>query len=227
VSDPKIKIGADVGAVTAGIQTVGAAAVGASREAERSLAKARKELQGYVGDIEKARRGVEALQKSGARGTRGLRGASFDEYIGGGWRNTSVNDAEAARIHREVLRRVGLTHQTMGGGQSALGFGGHSLYTAGRAIVQAAFPAGSAGGMIARQGYQAGQAAQGGILSGGGLSRLALGGDIGLAAFGAIKGIRSIAGKVGAVSSEFTGLRDSVRQATAGMGLAYNESAKA
>ena len=83
-----------------------------------------------------------------------------------------MNDVEAARVHRDVLRRVGLTHQSMGGGQSALGFGGHSLYTAGRAVLQSAFPMGGAGGVIARHGYQAAQAAHGDILSGGGLSPL-------------------------------------------------------
>jgi len=107
LTNPDIKVGADVGAVTAGIQKVGAEADKANKSAQTSLRQARKELQGYVGYIDKARRAFEGLQKSGARGTRSVKGQSFDDYIGGGWRAASINNAAAKRMLCGVPPRVG------------------------------------------------------------------------------------------------------------------------
>ena len=242
MSNPKIRVGADVGDVTGGIQRVGQAASEANRQATATLARARRELQGYTGDVEKARRAFEALQRSGARGTRNLRNQSFEEYTGGGWRNASLNDAEAQRMHRAVLARVGLTAPG-GGGQTAMGFGGHSLFTAGRSVLQSAFPVGGPGGAIMRGGYEAARASSGGVASGGGMARLGMGALIGGGAFAAIKGIQSIAGKVGQAEDEssnyadlvrqlgagakdFGELRASVRRATGSMGLTANEAAR-
>lgn len=185
---------------------------------------------------------------SGVRGTRRLRGQSIEDFLGGGWRQVSLNELDARRMRRNVLRAVGLPTGAGGGGGGgeAQGLGAFAFGVAShavRGVASSAFPVGGPGGAIMRHAAAQAAAAEGGLLSGAGLSRLAVGGGIGALAFAAIKGVQGAASKVGdaeheggayadlarqlgMVASDFNALRDSVRGTTYGLGIAYNEAVK-
>jgi hypothetical protein len=187
----------------------------------------------------------ETWRDSSTRGTRKLQGKELDEFLDGGWRNTSLNELEARRARRDVLRAVGVPAGGDGdpGGR---GLGTYVLDTAGRGVrgvAGAALPVGGPGGAIMRGAVAEAAATEGGLLSGAGMARLATGGLIGASVFGAVKAVQGVAAKVGdaegeagaygdlsrqvgAVAGDFDALRSAVRATTHGLGLTYNEAAQ-
>lgn len=243
MTNPKIKVEADVTAVGQAVTTVGQTVAKVNREAVRVIEQlrvaGRKLNEEQVAQGKKA---YDALRQSGARGSRAFRDQSFEEFTGGGYQRLAVSRVEAERIRRQVFEHIGLVGPLSGGGQGFAGFARSTSLQAGRGVFQSAFPVGGPGGTILRHSAEAAREA-GGFGSAAGMGRLAFGGGIGLAAFGAIKGVQSITGKIGAAedestqyadllrqiggtSTEFGALRESVRAATRGMGLTYDESAK-
>ncbi len=243
MTNPKIKVEADVTAVGSAVTQVGQTVARVNREATRVIDQLRVAGRKLTDEqIAQGKKAYDALRVSGARGARALKGQSFEEFVGGGYQRLAVSRVEAERMRRQVLQHIGLGGAGGGGGASFGSYAGGTALQAGRGVLQAAFPFGGPGGTIARHSIDAARGA-GGMLSAGGMGRLAVGGGIGLAAFGAIKGVQSVVGKIGAAedesseyadllrqigatSTEFTALRESVRGASKGLGLAYNESAK-
>lgn len=243
MTNPKIKVEADVSSVGQAVTTVGQTVARVNREAVRVIDQlrvaGRKLNEEQVAQGKKA---YDALRQSGARGSRAFRDQSFEEFAGGGYQRLAVSRVEAERIRRQVFEHIGLVGPHGGGGQGFAGFARTTSLQASRGVFQSAFPIGGPGGTILRHSAEAAREA-GGFMSGAGMGRLAFGGGIGLAAFGAIKGVQSVTGKIGAAedesaqyadllrqiggtSTEFSALRESVRAATRGMGLTYDESAK-
>lgn len=198
-----------------------------------------------------AQRAFDQLRKSGARGTTKLRGVEFADWLGGGWRDYSLNEKEAQRHRADVLRRLGVEipggapggkpGSKPGAGRAAL------LARAGRAALGGA--GGAAGGMLG--------GGDGGLWgAAGGMGGAAIGAGAGLmfgGPVGAVVGMfagqllgslgssmdRMIgqAGEegatytdlrqaLGATTTDFEMLRGSVRHFTEGLGVAYNESAR-
>ena len=188
--------------------------------------------------VDEAKRGYDQLAQSGARGSGRLRGMGFDDWVSGGWKNHSVNQRESENRRRDILRHIGIDQ---GGSGSS------------NRLVRANAAAGALGGMAAGMlgggdggiWQSAGNAAGSGIGAGAGMM---MGGPIGaiVGAFasrllGGIGGsMDSNINKVGDEGSTYTDLRQSlgatkvdfemlrgsVRHASDGMGLAYNEAAK-
>lgn len=244
MTNPKIKVEADVTAVGQAVTTVGQTVAKVNREAVRVIEQLRVAGRKLNEEqIAQGKKAYDALRQSGARGTRAFRDQSFEEFSGGGYQRLAVSRVEAERIRRQVFEHIGLVGpHGVGGGQGFAGFARNTSLQAGRGVFQSMFPFGGPGGTIMRHSVDAARDS-GGFTSGAGMSRLAFGGGIGLAAFGAIKGVQSVTGKIGAAedesaqyadllrqiggtSAEFSALRESVRAATRGMGLTYDESAK-
>lgn len=244
MTNPKIKVEADVTAVGQAVTTVGQTVAKVNREAVRVIEQLRVAGRKLNEEqIAQGKKAYDALRQSGARGTRAFRDQSFEEFSGGGYQRLAVSRVEAERIRRQVFEHIGLVGpHGVGGGQGFAGFARDTSLQAGRGVFQSVFPFGGPGGTIMRHSVDAARDS-GGFTSGAGMGRLAFGGGIGLAAFGAIKGVQSVTGKIGAAedesaqyadllrqiggtSTEFSALRESVRAATRGMGLTYDESAK-
>lgn len=246
MSNPKVKVGADVSGVKDGVTAVTTAVIDANKKAQAEIEKTRRlSKKATEEQIENARKMRDAIVAAGGRGARALKSVDFDDLVhgGGSARNLSpFNPAEAERMRRRILEHLGLP---VGGGGGGTGFGtfvGSSLQQAGRGVYHAVSPVGGVGGSILSNSVSAARDA-GGLLSGAGASRLLAGGLIGAAAFGAVKLFGAAREKIGAagdessttadtlrklggVASEFERLRDSARAASEGLGLTYNESAR-
>lgn len=203
---------------------------------------------------EAAKQQFDRWRQSGARGTTRIRNQEFDDWISGGWRNHSMDEAEARRHRDRVLGSVGIEAP---GGAAGSGGGGRSGIA--QAVISGmgrrAGPAAAAVGGVVGSMMSGGD---GGIWGGmgnaagsglGGLAGFLVGGPMGAmigSAFGgaALGGLgRAIDGgigrsteeggiltdlrrSVGATKVDFEELRQSVRYFTDGLGLTYNESAK-
>jgi hypothetical protein len=198
------------------------AAVTAQKKLNDELAKTVK-MQGQLASIgvkrtreqvANARTEYDAWRQSGARGTRRLPG-TLDEYLDGGWRKAALSETEAKRMRAQVLGAIGLGDGrpgSPGGGApgSAAGFAARALAMTGRGVAGQLLPSPGLGGRIFGQGIAEASGA-GGFTSAAGLGRLALGGVIGAAAFGAMKLVGAVAGKVGAAQEEGQSRSDLIR----------------
>lgn len=195
------------------------AATTAQKKLNDELAKAVK-LQGQLASIgvkrsrdqvTAASKEYDSWRKSGARGTRRLPG-TLDEYLEGGWRKAALSETEAKRMRAQVLGAIGLG--TGPGGtappSSAAGFAARALAMTGRGVAGQLLPSPGLGGRIFGQGVAEASGA-GGFTSAAGLGRLALGGVIGAVAFGAMKLVGAVAGKVGAAQDEGQSRSDLIR----------------
>lgn len=183
---------------------------------------------------------------AGGRGTRRFRDNDGLAGVVTNWRDLALNETDAMRERRQILRNVGLAPGGGGGGggekRSFGEFVRGSAAQAGRNVLNAATPAG-VGGQIMGNAAQEAMATEGGLFSGAGMARLATGGAIGLAAFGAVKAIGAVKSKINdaeqesigyadlsrsmsTVTADFGRLREAVRSASEGFGIAYAESAK-
>lgn len=191
--------------------------------------------------VEAAKASFDNWRRSGARGTSRLRDTEFDDWLAGGWRNHAIDQREAERRRAEVLRAVGIDAPDAGHASPFAALRGK-----GGALTGAA--GGVLGGMLGSgDGGLWGAVGSAGGAGGGMLAGAAFGGPAGalVGAFLAqiLGGLgRSLDAKleqatgeaaiytdlrrsVGVTSTEFDELRDSVRHFSAGLGLAYNESA--
>ena len=192
--------------------------------------------------IEAAKASFDGWRRSGARGTSRIRDVEFDDWVAGGWRSHSIDQHEAERRRAEVLRTVGIELPGPGGR-------GLRAALAGRGGALAGAAGGVLGGMLGGGdgGLWGNVGSAGGGLLGAGAGAI-FGGPVGAMVgafvaqlFGGVG--RSLDQKleqagteatlyadlrrsVGVTSTEFEGLRDSVRHFTDGLGLAYNESAQ-
>lgn len=166
-----------------------------------------------------ARAHFDRWRDSGARGTRQLRGQGLDDFLGGGWRGSALNEADARRTRAQVMQAVGLNGMPGapggggGGGPGPRGLGayaGHALAQAGRGAAGQVLPSGGYGGSIIQGGVSE-AAGAGGLFTGAGMARLAVGGIVGAAAFGAMKLIGGIAGKIGTANDESVHRTDLLR----------------
>ena len=232
-----------------------------ARQAEENLKRAAKAQEVLAREgitltqrqAREAQRNFDQLRKSGARGTTKLRDKEFSEWVGGGWRDYSLNEGEARRHRSEVLKRLGIEipgaapHENPANGKSPTSPRAAMLARAGRAALGAA--GGAAGGMLG--------SGDGGLWSAAGnLGGAAVGAGAGMA-FGGPAGalIGMVAGQLlgslgssmdrmigqageegatytdlrqalGATTTDFELLRGSVRHFSEGLGVAYNESAR-
>lgn len=197
--------------------------------------------------VEGAKKSYDNWRQSGARGTSRIKGQEFDDWVGGGYKAFSINPGESENHRRSILNSVGLNQ---GGGAASgnrgnvISFAARMVGRGGMGIAQTAIPfSNSLGAGIMRQGATEGMATEGGLLSGGGMGRLAMGTGIGALAMGGIGLAMGIKGgydkggteaievtdlkhSLGDVNGDFEMLRGSIRHFSEGMGLTYNESAK-
>ncbi len=165
-----------------------------------------------------AQKQLEILQRGNARGTRRLQGRSLDEILDGGSKGFSVNAREGARMRADLLRSVGLGDALPpngGGGdgkqpRSLSAFAGDALRRTGRGVASQMLPNTGLGGTIAAQGVSE-AAGAGGIMSGAGLARIGAGLGIGALAYGAMKLVGGVTGKVGTAQDEGMARSDMVR----------------
>lgn len=206
-------------------------------------AKAQRELhrEGVKLTREQAQAAKEAYDKlrgSGARGTARFRDMGFDEYVGGGWQNESVNSAEARRKRRDVLKRIGIdlpeSEGSGGGGSGGRGTGGRS--TAARIAGRfGGAAAGAATGAISGGGFGMGAMAGAavGMIPGAGMVLGPLAGALGgimdkalERALAEATDLSDLRRSMGATKVDFEDLRGEIRLAATGLGITYNEAAK-
>lgn len=247
MTNPKVKVGADLTGVQAGVSAAGKGVIDVNKQAQKAIEETRRVARRFNEEqLAAAKKLRDAIVAGGGRGSRALKAVDFNDLVNGGGtaRNLSpLNGAEAERIRQRIL-----THLGLGGGGGAGGGGGFGAYTggtalmAGRSVLGSVMPMGP-GGSIFRHSMQAAQQTPGGSMSGAGLSRLALGGVAAAGVYGLVRGFGAARARIGSAedeagsyadtlrrvggtAKEFDNLRESVRGATAGLGLAYNESAR-
>lgn len=195
--------------------------------------------------VEAARKQFDAWRKSGARGTSRIRDTSFDDWLAGGWRNYSLDESEARRHRDKVLQSVGIdTHRS--GSDSFLSRAKQHLNRMPVAAgtlggVAGSLFAGGGGGIWSTTGQMAG-------IGAGALAGSAFGGPIGMAAGALLSSVFSGMGgamdrfveraggeavvysdlrrAMGSLSTDFEFLRSTVRGATTGLGLSFDEAAR-
>lgn len=210
-----------------------------------------------------AKRRYDEWRKSGASGTRRIRDVQMDDFVRGDWRKTALAEIDARRFRRNVLGAAGIDFPSAAspaGPRAAAGTRGkaHEEETPAKARTLAQFAAGAMrdamgsvggaimpgsmgiGGRLAGRGIAEAAGTEGGLLSGAGISRLAMGAGIGALAFGAVKAFGAVRAKVGDAENEsitYTDLRHSIgetrtdfdllraalRDAAKGLGVANSE----
>jgi hypothetical protein len=183
-------------------------------------------------EIEERKRLYEDLRRSGTFGTGRLRTLEFDEALAGGERLLG------GRLHRLVREE---TQLPQGVRQHLGAFVGGIGRTAGAGVLSALAP-GNVGTQILHQTTREALAAEGGLFSGQGLKMLGTGTVVGGLAYGAVKAVQGVRQhmdgarneaitlsdlrhSLGAVSTDFDLLRDSVHDLTDGFGIAHHEAA--
>jgi flagellum-specific peptidoglycan hydrolase FlgJ len=174
---------------------------------------------------------------------RRLAGTSFDSLLGGGWRNMANNETASRRQFQDLMRQMGMGDVALPGGGSP-GFGAFMRRAFGGAASTVAGGFGAGGGLaqqIAAQAAAGGGA--GGVFSRMGMARLLGGGALAVGAYGIARGIGAARAKIGsaedeqvaysdmlrkmgATSSTFDQLRDSVRTASKNLDLSFGDGAK-
>lgn len=224
-----------------------------AREVEEGLRRATRaqEILGREGinltrqQAHEARTAYDRLRSSGARGTRRLQGQEFEDWVGGGWRNHSLNPAEAQRHRADVLRHLGIEvpHGAGRAGAARRGRAGRLGGAAAGAIggVASGMLGSGDGGLWGATGNMAGAGlgAAAGFAMGGpagaavGLIASQLLGGLGAGLDGRQQAIgdegstlTDLRQALGATSTDFELLRGNVRHFTEGLGVAYNEAAK-
>lgn len=183
------------------------------------------------------------------------------------WRDLAMNEVDARRSRRAILHAAGLggaagggagggggggaggggggvDAPAPGGGRRSLGgFLGDSMARGGRGMLGQVMPNTGVGGQIMHHGVTEAAASEGGMLSAGGMGRIAGGLGIGMAVMGGMKAIGAVRAKLGSAEEEATGfgdmtrsmgaatvdfdaLRDAVRSATDGLGVLPAEAQK-
>lgn len=221
--------------------------VNRAAKAQAAMAKDGQKLS--LAEASAAKRKFDSWRDSGARGTSSIKGKQFDEWASGGWRDFSMDEREARRHRSDVLRSVGVGPAGGGGGGASQHADEKKAERVGRWSAAAGALGGMAGSMTSGGdgGMWGGAGSAVGSAIGGGAGMM-FGGPIG-AVVGAL-GSKLLGGigasidagmeragqessdytdlrqALGATETDFEDLRGSVRQATEGLGLAYNESAK-
>lgn len=198
--------------------------------AERKLTLAIEALTRYIGRPSRAQasslvQNFDALAGSGAYGTRRLGGYSggLGDWLNN-YRSGYLHDRDANRHFQDVARRIGLNVPNAGGG-AAWPY---------RMLQRVAPMFGGAGGAI---GNAAGAAAGSGLGAMGMAGRFLGGAGIGAAMYAGYKvfqgvgesgneavGYADLRAKLGPLTTDFDHLRESVRHATRGMGITYEEA---
>ncbi|HDR9163601.1 TPA: glucosaminidase domain-containing protein [Burkholderia vietnamiensis] len=213
-----------------------------------------------------AKKRYDEWRKSGAHGTSKIRNVELDDFVDGGWRKMALAEIDARRFRRNVLSASGIDatvpvapgtpqqaspalrqparepkEKTPAQVRTLAQFAAGAVRDALGGVVDTAMPGGGGiGGRIAGRGVTAAAASEGGLLSMGGLGRMATGLGIGALAFGAVKAIGAIKQKVGDAEDESTAytdlrhalgqtrtdfdlLRASLRDSVKGLGVTNNE----
>lgn len=189
----------------------------------------------------------DRLKKSGARGTSAMRRHELPDYLAGGWQDYSINQDEAKRHHEEVLKRLGIdyAHGKPGGGVPPFmeklspklagfigGMGAGAMNDGSMGIAGAAGTAAGTGlGMLAGSMMSGPWAPLVAMLVGGASSKIL--GGAGSAVDSKVGGARGEAEEyhelrmmIGATTDAFYDLRSTVRDASVGLGLTYEETVK-
>lgn len=220
--------------------------VNRAAKAQAAMAKDGQKLS--LAEASAAKRKFDEWRDSGARGTSSIKGKQFDEWASGGWRDFSMDEREAKRHRADVLRSVGLGQDGGGGGsgpspdeKKAERVGRWSAAAGALGGMAGSMTSGGDGGMWGGAGSAAGSAIGGGagmIFGGpvgaivGALGSRLLGGlgasiDAGIERAGQESAdYTDLRQALGATQTDFERLRGSVREATDGLGMTYNESAK-
>ncbi|MBR8188794.1 transglycosylase SLT domain-containing protein [Burkholderia vietnamiensis] len=213
-----------------------------------------------------AKKRYDEWRKSGAQGTGKIRNVELDDFVDGGWRKMALAEIDARRFRRNVLTASGIDtavpvspgaqqqaapaprqpareprEKTPAQVRTLAKFAASAVRDALGGVVDTAMPGGGGiGGRIAGRGVTAAAASEGGLLSMGGLGRMAAGLGIGALAFGAVKAIGAVKEKVGDAEDESTAytdlrhalgqtrtdfdlLRASLRDSVKGLGVTNNE----
>ncbi|MCE3605732.1 transglycosylase SLT domain-containing protein [Massilia sp. P8910] len=189
--------------------------------------------------------------------SKGATRKQFDRFgsmgsMASNWRDGASNEVTARRQYNDVLRQLGLNAPggsvpggAAGAGQQQRTFAQYIAQATTRAakgVWGAATPHGGVGGAIA-QGAVHEAASGGGLLSMGGMGRLAGGMGIGAVAYGVTKAISAVSAKVdssesesigyadllrqlGDTSSGFADLREAVRSASKGLDMSFGDGSK-
>lgn len=163
------------------------------------------------------------------------------------WRDLASNEVGARRQYNEILRHLGVAGPGAAPNAPAqrtfAQFMGQQAQRATGAAFRAATPGTGVGGSIAGSAVQEAAGSAGGMMSMGGLGRIAGGVGIGMLAYGAIRAVTAVASKIsssegestgysdllrqmGDTSSTFEGLRESIRSAGKGLDMSFGDSAK-
>lgn len=161
------------------------------------------------------------------------------------WRDLAGNEISSRRQYRELLQSLGISQNAPSPGQPSKSFAqiaGADIKRATLGVFRTLTPSG-AGGSIMGQAAEEAAATPGGLMSGMGMQRLLAGGAIGLAAYGGIRAISAIHGKMrsseeegigyadlsrqmGFTTASFDELRDAVRDAAQGLDMAFGAGSK-
>lgn len=216
-----------------------------------------------------AKKRYDEWRKSGAAGSGKIKNVQFDDFVGGDWRKMALAEIDARRFRRQVLSASGVDvtppsatpagepkqpkeprepreprepkQPTPKQVKTLAQFAAGAVQDAVGGIAHTAMPGGGGiGGRIAGRGLAEAAGSEGGMLSMGGIGRMAAGLGIGALAFGAVKAVGAIKDKVGDAQEEgtaytdlrhaigqtetdFNVLRASLRDAAHGLGVANNE----
>jgi hypothetical protein len=214
-----------------------------------------------------AKKRYDEWRKSGAAGSGKIKNVGFDDFVDGGWRKMALAEIDARRFRRQVLSASGIDVAPITPGaapkepaaprepraprepkeptpkqvKTLAQFAAGAVQDAMGGVMNTAVPGGGGiGGRIVGRGFAEAAGSEGGLLSAGGLGRMAAGLGIGALAFGAVKAVGAIKDKVGDAQDESTAysdlrhamgqattdfdtLRASLRDAAHGLGVANNE----
>jgi flagellum-specific peptidoglycan hydrolase FlgJ len=213
-----------------------------------------------------AKKRYDEWRKSGAAGSGKIKNVAFDDFVDGGWRKSALAEIDARRFRRQVLSAAGIDvtplmpaakpkeptepkeqreprepkQPTPKQVKTLAQFAAGAVQDAVGGVARTATGGGGIGGRIAGQGFAEAAGSEGGLLSMGGIGRMAAGLGIGALAFGAVKAIGAVKQKVGDAEDEATAytdlrhaigqtetdfdlLRASLRDAAQGLGVANNE----
>ena len=231
--------------LAAALQAVGVQAAGgfsksatATRSLIRELERARRLQQVMAREGQSlpmasalnAEREFQRKVAAGVPGSSKFRNNNGLASVAQNWRDLAMNETDARRRRRELLRSVGIDHTAgvaASSGAAAAGRGGvggpvvvrpsfgsylgSTALQAGRGVLGAALPSGGLGGSIAHNAVSSAAATEGGMFSGGGLARLAGGAAIGGAAYLGIRAVSAVKGRINAAEGEGGGYADMSR----------------
>jgi flagellum-specific peptidoglycan hydrolase FlgJ len=213
-----------------------------------------------------AKKRYDEWRRSGAAGSGKIKNVGFDDFVDGGWRKMALAEIDARRFRRQVLSAAGVDvsplmpapaskptseprapreprepkQPTPKQVKTLAQFAAGAVSDAIGGVAHTATGGGGIGGRIAGRGFAEAAGSEGGLLSMGGIGRMAAGLGIGALAFGAVKAVGAIKDKVsdaqdedtaltdlrhsmGQATTDFDTLRASLRDAARGLGVANNE----